>query len=469
MATHCACCLSPCDDAPTCSRCSGSSLLGGRFRLVGPGQTVRGEHWFTAVDGEQPRRALTARALRPVHTESISLVERFEREVQILRTLDHPAIPGFVWDGRSGGEASDPDSVRWLVTEAAFGQSLADELAQRRYTEAEVAEILGSVLETLGYLQALRPPLLHGDIRPANLIRSEPGRRLLLAGLGAGPDGEMAYWPPEQKEGRPVPASDLYAVGVLGVALLSRRNPAELLSERGLAWESAVTCGEPLRGVLHALLTPRAEDRASDPLGVARRLGLAPGQDHQVVLARPVARAGRAMGAATGPVDLTTPPPSAPRLPRKRLLLKSAPVTWFKTVFGGVLGGINVALGAVLALVLNGPAAGIGLLLLATGLGFGATVFRSGLRERDRLQRIWERGQVCIGEVRWAKLDPRIRVNNQPAVQLEVVWDVGGQRYEALHRTMDGRAKNLPRGAPITLLYEAEDPSRTLLYLPDAT
>lgn len=175
------------------------------------------------------------------------------------------------------------------------------------------------------------------------------------------------------------------------------------------------------------------------------------------------------MGAATGPVDLTTPPPSAPRLPRKRLLLKSAPVTWFKTVFGGVLGGINVALGAVLALVLNGPAAGIGLLLLATGLGFGATVFRSGLRERDRLQRIWERGQVCIGEVRWAKLDPRIRVNNQPAVQLEVVWDVGGQRYEALHRTMDGRAKNLPRGAPITLLYEAEDPSRTLLYLPDAT
>ncbi|HXU64886.1 MAG TPA: serine/threonine-protein kinase [Polyangia bacterium] len=86
----------------------------------------------------------------------------------------------------------------------------------------EIAESAGSLLSTLGLLHARG--IVHGDLKPSNLLLRRPGA-LVLADFGAaalvGAGGESGggtplYLAPEQLRGAPrAPATDLYAAGAV--------------------------------------------------------------------------------------------------------------------------------------------------------------------------------------------------------------------------------------------------------------
>jgi serine/threonine protein kinase len=164
----------------------------------------------------------------------------FEREAQVLKTLNHPRIPKyqdyFSLDRDMG------KGLCWfaLVQDYIPGKSLQQLLDEgMRFTETQVRSLATQVLEILTYLHGLNPPVLHRDIKPSNLIWGED-EQVYLVDFGAVQDptavegatftvvGTAGYAPLEQFYGKAVPASDLYALGATLIHLLTGTAPADL-------------------------------------------------------------------------------------------------------------------------------------------------------------------------------------------------------------------------------------------------
>ncbi|MEG3436006.1 serine/threonine-protein kinase [Pannus brasiliensis CCIBt3594] len=167
----------------------------------------------------------------------------FEREAEVLASLDHPRIPRyrdyFSIDKSEGG--GNPWFV--LVQDYIAGGSLGDRLERgERFSPERVRSIAEQVLEILIYLHALSPPVLHRDIKPSNLILN-PEDRVYLVDFGAVQSrgamtgvtftvvGTSGYAPLEQFWGRAVPGSDLYALGMTLIHLLTGIAPIDLPHE----------------------------------------------------------------------------------------------------------------------------------------------------------------------------------------------------------------------------------------------
>lgn len=161
-----------------------------------------------------------------------SSVERFRREVSLLSRLRHESVValldhGVLDDGRC-----------YMVTELVHGEQL-DILQSRRPLHIGVSvEIVRRIANALSYVHA--QGVVHGDLKPSNIMLTEVGRPVLLDfGLavptGAGSLtavgtvlGTPAYMAPEILTGdQSQPATDIFALGVILYELLCGRRPFE--------------------------------------------------------------------------------------------------------------------------------------------------------------------------------------------------------------------------------------------------
>ena len=164
----------------------------------------------------------------------------FEREAQVLKTLDHAKIPHY--RNYFQIDQTSPSALSWwgLVQDYIPGESLQTLLdQQQRWSASEVCRIAQEVLQILEYLHGLYPPVLHRDIKPSNLILDQ-ANQIWLVDFGAVQDqaavtgisftvvGTVGYAPLEQFWGRAVAASDLYALGATLIHLLTGVAPADL-------------------------------------------------------------------------------------------------------------------------------------------------------------------------------------------------------------------------------------------------
>ena len=164
----------------------------------------------------------------------------FEREAQVLKTLDHPKIPHY--RNYFQIDQNSPSALSWwgLVQDYIPGESLQTLLDRnQRWSESEICRIAQEVLQILEYLHGLYPPVLHRDIKPSNLILDQ-ANQIWLVDFGAVQDqaavtgisftvvGTVGYAPLEQFWGRAVAASDLYALGATLIHLLTGVAPADL-------------------------------------------------------------------------------------------------------------------------------------------------------------------------------------------------------------------------------------------------
>lgn len=154
--------------------------------------------------------------------------ELFVREARILQSLNHPAIPKYY-------DFFVENEQKYLAMELIHGQNLEQLIYQKGPVTPQQAIDWGIQLcDILHYLHSLQPPLVHRDVKPANLIARTIDRALTLLDFGAVKEigtplgtriGAEGYTAPEQERGQPCPQSDIYAIGPTLIFLLTGEAP----------------------------------------------------------------------------------------------------------------------------------------------------------------------------------------------------------------------------------------------------
>ena len=202
------------------------------------------------------------------------VLELFEREAKVLAQLDHPAIPRYLDYFQID---TDHDRDFYIVQQLVEGKSLAQAIADGWHgSEEDIKQIAEQVLEVLSYLHQLKPPVIHRDIKPQNIIL-QPNRKIALVDFGAVQDtyrstqvggstfvGTYGYMPPEQFRGKAIPATDLYALGATILFLLTGRSPADLPEIKlKLSFRDSVSISAHFADWLEKMIEPAIEDRFS--------------------------------------------------------------------------------------------------------------------------------------------------------------------------------------------------------------
>ena len=219
---------------------------------------------------------------------------RFRREARALANLgSHSQIPQLLDYFTTGGEF-------YLVQDYIHGDTLAQEVRrQGRLTEAQVKYFLREIIPVVRFIHRNR--IIHRDIKPPNIIRSERERRLVLIDFGAVREfladvddqnamqapatqfvGTPGFAPPEQLALRPCYASDIYALGMTCLFLLTGRTPIEFDQDPhsgAIRWHHTVTVSPHLTTVLDHMLLPDAQDRYTSVDALERALELEPHLD----------------------------------------------------------------------------------------------------------------------------------------------------------------------------------------------
>jgi serine/threonine protein kinase len=158
-----------------------------------------------------------------------STIKTFQREANILATLNHPAIPKiydfFDWNDRA-----------YLVMEYIHGNDLEELLSKTKALPVEkVIEWAIDLCDLLEYLHNHQPePIIFRDMKPANVMIDERGKvRLIDFGIAKTfqPNikhtmiGTEGYSAPEQYKGNVTPLSDIYSLGATLHHVLTRRDP----------------------------------------------------------------------------------------------------------------------------------------------------------------------------------------------------------------------------------------------------
>ena len=144
------------------------------IRLLGEGGA--GKTYEAEDISNKQRVAIKVVSLRQI--KNWKVIDLLEREAETLANLNHPAIPKYI-DYFYRDTSSD--RYFYLVRELITGESLFD-LVERGWqaNETEAKEIALQILEILQYLHQQKPPVIHRDIKPQNLIKSQDGKIYLV-------------------------------------------------------------------------------------------------------------------------------------------------------------------------------------------------------------------------------------------------------------------------------------------------
>lgn len=266
------------------------SVLQNRYRLVkilgqgGFGRT------YLAEDQGRFSELCALKELIPAQTENYVLEkskELFQREAAILYQIQHPQVPQF-------RATFEQDQRLFLVQDYVEGKTyhtLLDErkVAGQTFSESEVLQLLRQLLPVLAHLHSRG--IIHRDISPDNIILRQRDAKAVLIDFGVVKElatrfqsattsgattvGKLGYAPSEQiQTGRVYPSSDLYALAVTSVVLLTGREPQELFDDTQLSWnwQRWATVSPGLAQVLNRMLSYKPGDRYKSVAEVAQAL-----------------------------------------------------------------------------------------------------------------------------------------------------------------------------------------------------
>lgn len=167
----------------------------------------------------------------PVHRGSALADKQYEtlnNESQILSHINHPSIVNLL-------DCFVEDHRAYLVLDWVNGESLKALVEKNGpLNEALVREVSLTICNILAYLHSFRPPIVHRDLTPDNLLVDGDGRIFLIdftvalqfqSSRTSTVVGKQAYTPPEQFRGNPSPLSDIYALGCTMYYMLTARDP----------------------------------------------------------------------------------------------------------------------------------------------------------------------------------------------------------------------------------------------------
>ncbi|MBE9200728.1 MULTISPECIES: bifunctional serine/threonine-protein kinase/formylglycine-generating enzyme family protein [unclassified Nodularia (in: cyanobacteria)] len=179
-------------------------------------------------------------------------------------------------------------SSLYLVQEFIEGQTLLQEVQQKPFTEEQIYQLLTDLLPVLQFVHAAN--VIHRDIKPENIIRRDSDGKPVLIDFGGAKQVTqttlarqatviytIGYAPSEQMAGFPCHGSDLYALGVTCVRLLTQCLPCQntygeindpLYDAMNGNWlwqeelqKKGMTIGDELSQILNKLLKHLASER----------------------------------------------------------------------------------------------------------------------------------------------------------------------------------------------------------------
>jgi len=192
------------------------------------------------------KRQVALKIVPPGFAADLLRPGRFEREAEVLASLNHPNIAQIYG-------IEDASGVKALVMELVEGEDLASRIAKGRMGEGEALAIARQVAHALE--AAHERGIIHRDLKPANImVRPDGTVKVLDFGLAkamspADTDGDAshvatvaspamtqagvllgtaAYMSPEQARGKPVDKrSDVWAFGIVLYEMLTGKRAFE--------------------------------------------------------------------------------------------------------------------------------------------------------------------------------------------------------------------------------------------------
>jgi serine/threonine protein kinase, bacterial len=321
-------------DAFLCQACGARLLVRNRYRVTKSlGQGGFGAT-FVAIDVSLPGEPICViKQLRPSnnHEKFLRMArELFEREARTLGKIgNHPQIPRLL-------DFFEERRNFYLVQEYVSGHTIHQEVKQTGlFKEEKIRDFLIEILPVITYIHSQQ--VIHRDIKPANILRREQDGKLVLIDFGAVKNyvaqlepqegveqasntqfavGTSGYAPPEQLAMRPIFASDLYALGVTCVYLMTGKSPKDIEynpSTGEMMWQKHVQLGKHMTQVLGKMLEVSVRYRYQSVEEVQRALA----NTAAVVDNRPGAMPARPVGSPRQPIPFAqaAQPPGLPGNP----------------------------------------------------------------------------------------------------------------------------------------------------------
>lgn len=209
---------------------------------------------------------------------------RFYVEARTLSQLgSHSQIPLLIDYFRKDGEM-------YLVQEYIPGETIFQLVREGQcYDELAVKNFLLEMLKLLSHVHSHR--LVHRDVKPQNIIHCQTDNRLVLIDFGAVSDregyqlsnnrlfsraiGTPGYAPPEQISEQPVYASDLYALGMTCIFMLTGQEPLTWkvdLQTCEVIWREKVQVSDYFADILNRMIRISLADRYQSTIQVLHAL-----------------------------------------------------------------------------------------------------------------------------------------------------------------------------------------------------
>ena len=234
----------------------GQTLSDGAYRILRPlGRGGMGAVYLAANTRAFDRPCVIKEIIEyydPADAEARrKAIQRFEAEARTLAALRHSSIPDIY-------AYFSEQNHNYLVMEYIEGPNLSKNLT-RKESEKLVAgqarpaeQVINHVIEiceVLDYLAQQQPPVIHNDIKPANIILEKSTGRAVLVDFGTAKYkyslaesppadvqlgrlqssvyGTLGYAAPELFEGQGEPRSDVYGLAATAYHLLTDDDPRE--------------------------------------------------------------------------------------------------------------------------------------------------------------------------------------------------------------------------------------------------
>ena len=243
---------------------------------------------YLAFDTHRFNEACVLKEFAPLGSGKYELEKSrdlFKREAKILHHITHPQIPKFLACFEGHGRL-------FLVQEFVNGKTYSALLQERQrnqmvFSEIEIVKWLLNLLPILDYIHNLG--IIHRDISPDNIMQPDGKKLPVLIDFGVGKltnatpteygqkgsishsyvgkmsfVGKIGYAPREQiSMGRCSPSSDIYALGVTALVMLTGKEPTALLDQYSLEWQwrKFVEVSPQLASILNQMIEDRPLER----------------------------------------------------------------------------------------------------------------------------------------------------------------------------------------------------------------
>ena len=235
---------------------------------------------YLAKDEDNADSLCIVKQLNPYNADIFTAKRLFQREAETLKELKQAdQIPEFI-------EYFEEEENHYIIQEYIEGKTL-NQLIDENWDSENLSRFLWDVLSVLEKLH--QNNIVHRDIKPSNLIKSDRNCKIVVIDFGAVKQLDIPqnivsssqesrvlnpptatkiataeYAPPEQKKGKPLLNSDIYALGMTALQLLTKRNPIEIKrdSNDDIIFDRAFNnVDRPLLAIINKMVKNNSQER----------------------------------------------------------------------------------------------------------------------------------------------------------------------------------------------------------------